>query len=150
MRSRQSGARRVASVFAALAVPVFALVFALVFAMILAAVLWAPDAHARALAVLGVPMPAGSREAGGVVTSGRGFGQTVEFYKRFLKRAGVGHEAVPVYRYRGVDVARFLVRQGGTRWAAIHVYRHGGRTMIYVVPRDPLTAGSTQGKEASP
>jgi hypothetical protein len=129
--------------FSALAAPVFALV--------VAGVMGAPDAHAGPLEVLGVAMPAGSRQAGGgVVTSGRGFGQTVEFYKRFLKRAGVGHEAVPVYRYRGVDVARFLVRQGGTRWMAIHVYRHGGRTMIYVVPRDPLTAGSTQGKEASP
>jgi hypothetical protein len=122
MRSRRGGAWRAAYVFA----------------MVLVGLSWAPRVHAGPLDVLGVPMPGGSRQAGGgVVTSGQGFGQTVEFYKRFLKRAGVEHELVPVYRYRGVDVARFLVRQGGTPWLAIHVYRHGGRTMIYVVSRDP-------------
>jgi hypothetical protein len=102
-------------------------------------VCWAPGhVHAGPLQVLDVPMPPRSRLAGdGVFISGRGFRPTVDFYKRFLKRSGMAHEEVAVYRYRGVEVARFLSRQGGTRWAAIQVWRHGGRVMIYVVARSP-------------
>lgn len=88
--------------------------------------------------IFDVPLPPGSRSQGEhLFTSGRGFRATVDFYKRFLKRRGLAHEEVPVYRYRGTTVARFLSRQPGTRWAAIHVFHSEARTTIFIVPRPP-------------
>jgi hypothetical protein len=114
---------------------------------------------APAAADAGVPLPPRSRAVdgpGGLVASGQGFRQTVDFYERFLKRRGLAHEQVPVYRHRGVDVARFLSRQRGSRWRAIHVFRHTGQTFIAVVPEPPseseapLTDEEPRGRKPSP
>lgn len=111
----------------------------------------APLLFANPAKELGIPLPPGSRGKGASpVLSGQGFRKTVEFYERFFRRSGLAHEQLPVYAYRGTVVARFLSRQPDSRWLAVHVYRHEGRTMIYVVPRDPLTPTESQGKEASP
>jgi hypothetical protein len=129
----------------------------------------AGHASAGSISVHGVPLPPGSRAlepasdlagdkaAVPVYSSGRGFRRTVDFYQRFFTRRGVAHEQVPIYGYRGVVVARFVSRQAGSAWAAIHVFRHRGRTRIYVVPRPspqtaatPLTEKTSRGKEASP
>jgi hypothetical protein len=96
---------------------------------------------------LGLPLPPGTRidtrtlpepgEPRLLFVSGRGFRATVEHFQRFLARRGLLHEAVPVQRYRGTVVARFLSRQPGTTWAALHVYQQGARTWIFIVPASP-------------
>ena len=106
-----------------------------------------PRAHAAPADVLGVPLPPGTRidtaHAGAdpgqrhLFISGRGFRATVEFYQRFLTRRGLLHQAIPVYRYRGTEIARFLSRQPGTAWSAVHVYRDDARTWIFIVPYTP-------------
>lgn len=106
-----------------------------------------PEAHAAPADVLGVPLPPGTRidparaasadggERRHLFVSGRGFRATVEFYQRFLARRGLQHQAIPVYRYRGTEIARFLSRQPGTAWSAVHVYREDARTWIFIVPQ---------------
>jgi hypothetical protein len=110
-----------------------------------------PRAHAAPADVLGVPLPPGTRidparapgaasdpasgERRHLFVSGRGFRATVEFYQRFLARRGLQHQAIPVYRYRGTEIARFLSRQPGTAWSAVHVYRDDARTWIFIVPQ---------------
>jgi hypothetical protein len=117
--------------------------------LVLTLALALPRAHAAPADVLGVPLPPGTRiDTGGagaqdpgarqrLFVSGRGFRATVEFYQRFLARRGLRHEAIPVYRYRGTDIARFLSRQPGTAWSAVHVYREDARTWIFIVPQSP-------------
>jgi len=93
--------------------------------------------------VHGVPPPRGSRAAdparpdAPALVSGRGFRDSVEHVRRFLRRRGLAHQEVPVYRRGGITVARFLSRHAGTPWLAIHVFQTGGRTYFTVVPRPP-------------
>jgi hypothetical protein len=106
-----------------------------------------PAAHAAPAEVLGLPLPPATRidtrmnpapgERGQRFVSGRGFRATVEHYQRVLARRGLLHEAIPVYRYRGVVVARFLSRQAGTPWSAVHVYQQDARTWIFILPASP-------------
>lgn len=103
-----------------------------------------PRAYAQPGDVLGLPLPPGTRiDTGGtrpaarLLVSGRGFRPTVEHFQRVLTRRGLLHQAIPVQRYRGTVVARFLSRQPGTAWSAIHVYQHEARTWIFIVPASP-------------
>lgn len=107
-------------------------------------------ADAAAATVHGVPLPPGSRSVDvDLFASGRGFRKTVAHVERFLRRRGLRHRAVPVYRYRGVVVARFLSRHESSKWQAIHVFRAAGRTRIAIVPRPaPLTEGADRGKSS--
>lgn len=104
-------------------------------AVVLAALL--ATSELSAATVHGVPLPRGSRSVEpSLFESGRGFRKTVDFYKRWLKKQGLSHDAIPVYRYRGVVVARFVSRHKTTEWKAIHVFRRVGRTRIFIVTRD--------------
>jgi hypothetical protein len=100
-----------------------------------------------------LPLPSRSRIADPdtpeLFVSGTSFRRTVDFYKKHLDRKGLAHEAVPVYRYRGTTVARFISRQRGAKWAAVHVFTHDGRTLIAIIPA-PLTADPPQGKHSTP
>jgi hypothetical protein len=92
-------------------------------------------ATSAAADVHGVPLPARSRPIGETLhESSLGFRKTVDFYQRWLRRQGIDHERIPVYRYRGVSVARFLAREQSARWRAIHVFHHRGRTRIAIIP----------------
>jgi hypothetical protein len=101
-----------------------------------------PRAHAQPGDVLGLPLPPGTRidtraprtAERRPLISGRGFRATVEHFQRVLARRGLLHQAIPVQRYRGTVVARFLSRQPGTAWSALHVYQHDARTWIFIVP----------------
>ena len=87
----------------------------------------------RAKAQHGVPFPPGSRILeDGIVQSSRGFRKTVRYYQKYLKRAGIPHRAVPVYRRGDTTVARFLATKPGP-WLAIHIYMQRGRTRITIV-----------------
>ena len=109
---------------------------ALLFAALL---LVAPAAAADA--TRGLPLPPGSRAADAdTFSSSRGFRDTVTFYSRHLHRRDIPHRAIPVYRHRGVDIARFLATGPDSPWAAIHVYRHRGATFIAIVASPPLDA----------
>lgn len=85
--------------------------------------------------VHGVPVPRGSKQLSeNHYRSSRTFRKTVKFVQRTLRRRSAPHEAIPVYRYRGVAIARFLSRGKGSKWSAIHVFQVKGKTQIYVVP----------------
>ena len=43
----------------------------------------------------------------------------------------------PIYRRRGVSVARFLARSPSAPFLAIHVFHAGARTLIFVIPPRP-------------
>jgi hypothetical protein len=105
-------------------------------------------APAGAATIHDIPLPRGSRVAAAgeaVFVSPQGFRRTVDFYERFLKQRGLPHTAVPVYRYRGVTIARFLSTAPASTWLAIHVFHHEGRTLIFVVPRAPLDPSAPGG-----
>jgi hypothetical protein len=121
---------------AAAASPAVALVAALALGALIALV----ARPAIAETVHGVPLPRGSRAAdpshpaGDIFTSGRGFRDTVDHVRRHLTKAGIPHQEIPVYRRGPVTVARFLARQPGLPWLAIHVFQQTGRTFIAIVP----------------
>lgn len=84
---------------------------------------------------LGLDVPRGSKVIGDQLwSSALGFRKTVQFYERLLKRKGLEHEAVPIYGYRGVVVARFLATAADSSWRAIHVFQRRGVTRVYLVP----------------
>ena len=108
-------------------------------ATVLPALVDASPAIAGPATVHEVPLPRGSRSADtDLFISGQTFRKTVDHVARWLDRSGIAHETVPVYRYRGVEIARFLSGQPSTAWLAVHVFRHEGKTMIAIVPR-PVT-----------
>lgn len=105
----------------------------------LLAVVAAASVAAAAPTVAGVPLPRRSRtldDSGLHFSSGRGFRKTVVHFRRHFRRRGVKVKEIPTYGYRGVIVARFLA-EGPSPWAAVHVFRVGGKTHIYVVPAPP-------------
>jgi hypothetical protein len=105
--------------------------------LLLALLLGAPPA--RADATRGVPLPPGARPAEeGIHVSPRGLRDTLTFYSRHLQRRAIDHQAIPLQRYRGIELARFLARDPASPWEAIHVYRHRGTTFIAIVGRSPL------------
>lgn len=122
---------------AAAATPVLALAVALVSAFALGVILTPP---AIAETVHGVPLPRGSRvadparPADNLFVSGRGFRDTVEHVRRHLARTGIPHQAIAVYRRGPVTLARFISRQPGLPWLAIHVFQQTGKTFIAIIP----------------
>jgi hypothetical protein len=101
-------------------------------AILLLGTLWAAPALAD---TYGLPVPRGTRQidGGDRYTSGKSLRDTVELYVKELDKRGIAHEQIGPYRVRGVDVTRFLIRDGEV--AAVHVYRVGGRTLISFVKR---------------
>lgn len=84
--------------------------------------------------LLGLSVPRGSKVVAPQVWQSRlGFRKTVKFYERLWKRLGLEPEAVPVYRYRGVDVARFLAKHPDSPWQAVQIFRKRGNTRIAIV-----------------
>ena len=98
---------------------------------------------AAAQTVHGVPLPRGSRAAdpapptGDLFTSGRGFRDTVEHVRRHLKKSGIPHQEIPIYRRGNVTIARFIARRPGLPWLAIHVFQQTGKTLIAIIPTPP-------------
>lgn len=90
----------------------------------------------------GIALPRGSRaadpaSADPLFVSGRGFRDTVEHVRKQLQRRGIDHDAVPIYRRRGISVARFIARSPTAPFRAIHVFHTGARTFVFVVPTRP-------------
>ena len=48
---------------------------------------------------------------------------------------GLPHRTIGPYRYRRTTVTRFLSDDPASRWLAIQVYQHRGRTWIAVIAR---------------
>ena len=106
-------------------------------AVALACAVLAPAAAAADDDRYGLPVPPGSQvsERGdSTFVSSRGFRDTLRYYQRHFRRHAIAHRAPPVYRARGVAVARLLATSGDARWGAVHVYRHRGTTYIAVIP----------------
>jgi len=83
-----------------------------------------------------VVLPRGARSISpNLFNSSRGFRKTVEHFRRWFRKTGLDHKAIPVTRYRGVVVARFISEHATSKWLAIHVFRAQGRTQIFIVPR---------------
>jgi hypothetical protein len=90
----------------------------------------------------GIALPRGTRAADPaspepLFVSGRGFRDTVEHVRTQLRRRGIDHDAIPIYRRRGVSVARFVARSPSAPFLAIHVFNAGARTYLFVVPPRP-------------
>ena len=90
----------------------------------------------------GIALPRGTRAADPsspepLFVSGRGFRDTVDHVRKQLQRRGIDHDAVPVYRRRGISVARFIARAPTAPFHAIHVFHSGARTYLFVVPTRP-------------
>ena len=107
--------------------------------------------RAAAETVHGVPLPRGSRvfdpahPSDDLFTSGRGFRDTVEHVRRHLKKSGIPHQEIPIYRRGTVTVARFIARQAG-----LHVFQQTGKTLIAIVPAAPPAAPRTTPPAAPP
>jgi len=84
--------------------------------------------------VHGIPVPGKAKPVDGVYTSRLTFRRTVSYYARYLKARKIAHTAVPVYRYRGVVVARWVATDPKSTWAAIHVFHRRSKTRIFIVP----------------
>jgi hypothetical protein len=96
----------------------------------------------------GLALPARSQPASDDphhFTSGLGFRKTIVFFRRQLARRGVKAREIPAYGYRGVLVSRFLATPPRA-WLAIHIYRLGGKTYIYVVPAPKAAAATAEGE----
>ena len=132
-----------------------ALLLAALSALALPAVALAPR-PAAAQTVHGVPLPRGSRAAdpahptGDLFTSGRGFRDTVEHVRRHLKKSGIPHQEIPIYRRGNVTIARFIARQPRLPWLAIHVFQQTGKTLIAIIPTPPAAPHPATPSPASP
>lgn len=119
-------------------------------ALVVATCLAMVPAVTIAAEVAGVPLPGRSRALSeNLFESSLGMRKSVDFYARWLKRQGIAHEAVPIQRYRGVTFARFLSRQPSSRWRAIHVYQHRGRTRIAIIPSLTSPAAHAKNRASS-
>lgn len=102
-------------------------------AIALAALIGAASTAARA-DTYGLAVPRGTRqEDGDRYVSGKGLRDTIEFFTKELDRRGLAHRRIGPYRWKGVDVVRFVLDAGDL--AAVHVYRTGGKTLISFVKR---------------
>lgn len=81
-------------------------------------------------------MPPGTRPSpNGTLISGRGLRDTTDYFAKQLARLGIVTRQIGPYRLRGVELTRFISESPATTWLAIHVWRTGGKTLIFVVPR---------------
>jgi len=78
-------------------------------------------------------MPRGSRVEGDRVRSALGFRATVDHFARAFAKNGVLVRRLGPYQVAGVDVVRFLALAPQPPWSAVHVYRVGGVTWVFVV-----------------
>jgi len=132
--SARSSTRRSSRAAAAAAAAVLALLALALLALALVAP--AEVAAKKRPLVHDLPLPRGARSLDtDLFESSHSFRKTVDFYARTLKRRGLPHQAVPVYRFRGTAVARFISKDPGSLWRAVHVFKNRGRTRIYIVPR---------------
>lgn len=112
----------------------------------LVALLCAPLA-AQAADVHGAPLPRRARAlAENHFASPMGFRDTVEWYRKELRRRRVNVEFTGVEKVREVVYLRVLARDAWLGWSAIHIMLAEGRTTIYIVASqnsigDRLTAG---------
>lgn len=93
-------------------------------------------AHAKPLHLQGIPLPGRSViQDDGTALSGRGFRKSTDFYQRYLDRNGLPHRTIGPYRYRRTTITRFLSDDPASRWLAIQVFQHRGRTWIAIIAR---------------
>jgi hypothetical protein len=62
-----------------------------------------------------------------------GFRDTVEWYRKELRRGGIQAEVTPPIRSRDVVYVRILAKDTGLPWSAVHIVLAEGRTTIYIV-----------------
>jgi hypothetical protein len=100
----------------------------LLFAMLVAVPAWANEPAA--------PLPKRVKPVGdGRWASPMGFRDTVEWYRKELRRRGVNVRVVGPVRVRDVVYVRILPEDSGVGWSAVHILLADGRTSIYVVAR---------------
>jgi hypothetical protein len=81
----------------------------------------------------GAPLPKRARRLeDGRYASPMGFRDTVEWYRKELRRRGENAEVVGPVRYRDVVFVRVLAKAGAS-WQAVHIVLADGRTTIYIL-----------------
>ena len=94
--------------------------------------------------VSGAPLPKKARALeDGRFASPMGFRDTVEWYRKELRKRGANATVLGPIRYRDVVFVRVLPTDAHAPWAAVHIVLADGRTTIYIL------AASNAGKKAS-
>jgi hypothetical protein len=91
---------------------------------------------AYAADVAGAPLPARARALDdGRFASPLGFRDTVDWYRKELRRRGTNATFVGPVRFRDVTLVRILPAAEGARssWSAVHIVLADGRTTIYIL-----------------
>jgi hypothetical protein len=100
-------------------------------------------AVAIAADVAGAPLPKRARKLDdGRYASPMGFRDTVEWYRKELRRRGESAELVGPVRYRDVVFVRVLAGRPGGAWQAVHIVLADGRTTIYILAASNAAAPS--------
>ena len=89
------------------------------------------SAHARAA---DAPLPKKARALpDGRFASPLGFRDTLDWYKKELRRQGVNVQVIGPVRYRDVLYVRLLPTDAGASFDAVHIVLADGRTTIYIL-----------------
>jgi hypothetical protein len=89
---------------------------------------------AHAADVPAAPLPKKARALpDGRFASPLGFRDTVDWYKKELRRQGVNVQVVGPVRYRDVTYVRLLPTDAGASFDAVHIVLADGRTTIYIL-----------------
>jgi hypothetical protein len=84
--------------------------------------------------VHGAPLPKRARALDdGRYASPMGFRDTVDWYRKELKRRGINVEFGAVMKVRDVVFVRVLAKDDGLGWSALHIVLADGKTTVYVV-----------------
>jgi hypothetical protein len=90
--------------------------------------------RSEAADVAGAPLPARSRPLDdGRFASSLGFRDTVDWYRKELRRRGTNATFVGPVRFRDVTFVRVLPTDAHSSWAAVHIVLADGRTTIYIL-----------------
>jgi hypothetical protein len=89
---------------------------------------------AHAADVRGAPLPKGARGLpDGRYASPLGFRDTVEWYRKELRRRGQNVQILGPVRFRDVVFVRVLPADASLGWDAVHIVLADGRTTIYIL-----------------
>lgn len=84
--------------------------------------------------VAGAPVPGRARALeDGRLASPLGFRDTVDWYRKELRRRGTNATFVGPVRFRDVTFVRVLPTGAHSSWAAVHIVLADGRTTIYIL-----------------
>jgi len=93
--------------------------------------------------VAGAPLPKRARALeDGRYASPLGFRDTVDWYRKELRRRGINVTLDGPTRFRDVVYLRVLPTDAASTWSAVHIVLADGRTTIYILAASEAGASS--------